>query len=273
MLFFNNYKKEIDEFMSNKFYNEYNELPLTNYNEQSLTSVIDILYKKILNEEFVIDKTGVKTVEIIASYVPLNPAQPFLDFKVKKTNKDYVRRELEWYMKQSLKVKDIPGQTPKIWNEVADKKGRINSNYGYLIFNNKNGNQYENVLKELKVNKESRRALMIYNRPEIWNDYNKNDMSDYICTTSVQYTIRNNKLYNIVTMRSNDFIFGTFSDFSWQCFVYQKLFKELIKTYPQLIVGETIWQVGSLHVYERHFDLLQKIHEEVMEGNNINPYL
>ena len=61
------------------------------------------------------------------------------DWIIREPNYDYAKREIEWYESQSLYVKDIPGDTPKIWQSCADKDGKINSNYGWCIFSNENG--------------------------------------------------------------------------------------------------------------------------------------
>lgn len=201
---------------------------------------------KLLRQDFVIDKSGVKTVEIVgAQFV----ASEELIFGA--INKDYIERELEWYKSMSLFVKDIPGKTPVIWEQVSSVNGEINSNYGWCIFHEDNFNQYDSVLAELKRNPDSRRAQMIYTRPSMQVDYNRDGMSDFMCTNTVQYLIRDNKLITIVSMRSNDAIFGYRNDYAWQKFVSDKLANDL-----NIESGDIIWNAGSLHIYERHFNLI-----------------
>ena len=48
-------------------------------------------------------------------------------------NTDYIEKEIEWYNSMSLNVNDLK-DTPKIWKEVADDSGKINSNYGCCIY-------------------------------------------------------------------------------------------------------------------------------------------
>jgi thymidylate synthase len=199
------------------------------------------------NEEFVIDKTGVKTIEMIGASFIANEDHIF-----GTPNQDYITREIEWYISKSLNVNDIRGNTPKIWQEVSDKDGFINSNYGYLIFSQENYNQFDRVVDELRSSPNSRRATMIYTRPSIWEEYNKNGMSDFICTNTVQYFIRDDKLISHVSMRSNDVVFGYNNDFAWQRYV-----SHLLCNYLNVELGKIIWNVGSLHVYERHFDLIK----------------
>lgn len=204
------------------------------------------IWNNFLNKNFVIDKTGVKTIEIIGATFLADEPVIF-----GSTDFGYVKREIEWYESQSLNVNDIPGQTPQIWKQVADINGFINSNYGYLVFSKDNFNQYENVLEELRKNRFTRRASMIYNRPSIWNEYDKNGMSDFICTYAHNYFIRNDKLHVHVLMRSSDMVFGYKNDYYWAKYVLEKLGNDL-----DIEIGDIIWTASSLHIYERHFKLI-----------------
>lgn len=198
-------------------------------------------------DEFVIDKTGVKTIEMIgAQFIADEPAI------FGKVDEDYVRRELEWYRSRSRNINDIPGGPPKIWQQVADKDGNINSNYGWCIWSGDNYEQYQHCYEELKRNPNSRRGIMIYTRPEMQWEYNIDGMSDFMCTNTVQYLIRNGELYALVNMRSNDVVYGYKNDYAWQAYVQQSLAADL-----GCEVGPIIWNVGSLHVYERHFGLVK----------------
>jgi thymidylate synthase len=195
--------------------------------------------------EFITDKTGVKTIEMIGATFEADEPTIFGD-----VNDDYIQRELDWYKSMSLYVDDIPGVTPAIWKQVADRGGKINSNYGLAIYHKDNYLQYANVLNELQFSPNSRRAVMIYTRPTMWNDYNRDGMSDFMCTNTVQYMIRDGQLVVIVQMRSNDVVFGYRNDYAWQKYVAFHMTKDLKLTKQPKI----IWHVGSLHVYERHFD-------------------
>lgn len=202
--------------------------------------------------DFVTDKNGGKVIEIIgASFI----ADEELIFG--EVNRDYVQRELDWYLSKSLYVSDIPGGAPKIWQQVACRNGRINSNYGWCIYSQENGNQFDKVTAELAKNPNSRRAVMIYTRPSMWEDYNENGRSDFMCTNSVQYILRENKINAIVQMRSNDAWAGYRNDFAWQKFVLEAVVECVNKqANAQHEVGSILWNVGSLHVYAKQFYLV-----------------
>ena len=205
----------------------------------------EYLIRELQAESFVVDKTGVKTIEMIGATFEADEPTIFGD-----VNDDYIQRELDWYKSMSLYVDDIPGVTPAIWKQVADRGGKINSNYGWAIYHKDNHLQYANVLNELTFSPNSRRAVMIYTRPTMWNDYNRDGMSDFMCTNTVQYMIRDEQLVAIVQMRSNDVVFGYRNDYAWQKYVADRMTEDLKLTQAPKI----IWHVGNLHVYERHFD-------------------
>ena len=207
----------------------------------------------LAREDFVIDKSGVKTIEMVGASFLANEDAIFGD-----VNWDYVRREIAWYDSMSKKVADIPGGAPKVWQAVASKNGEINSNYGWAIYSSENHKQYWSVMLELLANPNSRRAVMIYTRPTMHSDYCREDMSDFMCTNAVQYLIRNNDLHAVVQMRSNDVVFGYKNDRAWQHEVMGRLLDDLnSKGDNRYGMGTLTWQVGSLHVYERHFNLIQ----------------
>ena len=110
---------------------------------QTIKNIRDTFAKKYLENDFVTDKTGVKTIEILnASFL--------CDEEIIFGNQNYewINRELQWYLSESLNVNDIPPPVPLIWKQVADPQGFINSNYGYCVFSEENGNQYFHVKNE-----------------------------------------------------------------------------------------------------------------------------
>lgn len=212
-----------------------------------VNDVRSLLIEKLENNDFVIDKTGVKTVELIGQSFVADENYIFGEI-----NHDYIKRELNWYLSKSLNVYDIEKPVPKIWTQVCDKQGFINSNYGWAIFSEENGSQFEKCISHIKVDHNTRRATMIYTRPSMHKDYAKGGMSDFICTNAVNYYVRNGKLNCVVQMRSNDVVMGYKNDYAWQKYVLDLLCEK-----TQLIPGDIIWNAGSLHVYERHFNLLK----------------
>lgn len=199
------------------------------------------------SQEFTIDRTGAKTIEILGATFIADE-----DHIVRTPAYEYIERELAWYESMSLYVKDIPGKTPAIWEAVSSTEGKINSNYGWCVYTPENGYQYSHVLQELKNNPDSRRATMIYNRPSMHTDFNKNGMNDFMCTFANSFFIRNGKLISHYIMRSNDSVFGYGNDYAWAKHIQEKLANAL-----NVEVGDLIWTASNLHVYERHFKFVE----------------
>lgn len=218
---------------------------------KSINEIRNLFLQKYENQDFVIDKSGSKTIEIMGESYIVDE-----DVIFGTLNEDYAKKELQWYLSESLNVYDIP-KTPMIWRQVCDKDGYINSNYGWCIFSKENGEQYKHCLRTLRKDKDSRRAMMFYTRPSMQWEYNTNGMSDFMCTNHVQVLIRNNKLNYILSQRSCDSIYGFKNDIYWAKYVHNKLLEDLKEDYPELELGSLIHQVGSLHVYERHFNLIE----------------
>lgn len=195
-------------------------------------------------------RPDIPTLEIIGASFHANEPTIF-----GKENPEYVRKELAWYDSQSRNVNDLE-DTPAIWKQVASPDGYINSNYGYLLYSGANGSQYHNVLEALKKDFNTRQAIAIYTNPNMHVQSTDLGMHDFVCTNTVQYFIRGQQLQTVVQMRSNDAVFGYKNDYAWQREVQLRLASDLQETYPGLARGEIMWQVGSLHVYPRHFDLV-----------------
>jgi thymidylate synthase len=176
-------------------------------------------------------------------------------------NYDYIQRELQWYMSESLNVNDIPDGAPQIWQHVSDADGFINSNYGFLLYSDENHRQFDQAVEHLLQDHNSRRAVAVYTRPTIHNEWDVNGMSDFICTNAVHYLIRNGELEVVVQMRSNDAIFGYRNDYAWQRFAQGHMCQVLNSHGVPVTPGEMIWQASSLHIYERHFGLVDQFIE------------
>ena len=137
-------------------------------NEDRFMELFYLLYEKYKQNKFTIDKTGVKTLAVIDYKLSkLDPFQPFLKFNGRETPRAYVEKESKWYNSCSLSISGYVDDV-KIWQQVCDKDGFVNSNYGWCIYSKENYKQYNHALNELLNNKDSRRAVMIYTRPSMW---------------------------------------------------------------------------------------------------------
>ena len=226
------------------------------YNTQDIR---EIFINKLKNQNFRITKDGTKTVEVQAIQFIADK-----DWIVREPDYDYAKREIEWYESQSKNVYDIPGKVPAIWKQVADINGDINSNYGWMIYSKENGSQYKNCLWNLLNDPTTRQAVMIYTRPSMQQEWNKNHMHDFCCTHYVHCFLNPGdneneyKLKYVVYQRSCDSVFGYKSDVIWHRHVMNKLADELNEKMDnfKIITEPIVYHCGSLHVYERHFKFL-----------------
>lgn len=207
-------------------------------------------------------------VELLAEQIQLDPYSPYVYIdKNFQTPKKYVKAELDWYKSMDLSIIGHEGiESNPTWQSCCtkDDKKEINSNYGWCVFSDENGSQYDNCLEVLTKDKTSRNGIIMYNRPSIYKDYKRDGMHDMICTMQSQFFIRNVKkistLFMVHTMRSNDVRYGFIcSDLAWNCFVYQNMYEDLKKVYPMLEPGTIIWTSNSMHLYSRHYEDLKNL--------------
>ena len=235
------------------------------------------LYSKIEAKQFVTTGSNASQtkgqesyVELLAKQIELDPYSPYVYIdKNFQTPKKYVKAELDWYKSMDLSIIGHEGiENNLTWQSCCtkDDKREINSNYGWCVFSNENGSQYDNCLEVLTKDKTSRNGIIMYNRPSIYKDYKRNGMHDMICTMQSQFFIRDVNgvptLFMVHTMRSNDVRYGFIcSDLAWNCFVYQNMYEDLKKVYPILNPGTIIWTSNSMHLYSRHYEDLKNLIE------------
>lgn len=163
-------------------------------------------------------------------------------------DESYVQSELDWYMSKDLSIDSNERiSKTKIWNQICSDNRTVNSNYGWCIFSEENGNQFESCVKHLQHDKYTRHASMIYSRPSIHSEWNDNEhaKSDMICTVYVQVMYRYDRLQYIVHMRSNDVWFGLRNDLAWHMKILNMLSDRL-----GMKPGNIFWNADSIHIYE-----------------------
>lgn len=232
-----------------------------NVNAKALQPLYINLNENIKNNKVYQLANGDQFVEILGAEVELDPKDLYVDFNSRKTPRDYVSKELRWYLSESSNI-ELVGDV-KIWSHIADVNREVNSNYGKLVFSRDNFSQFNNVLNKLLDDEYTRQAIIIYTRPSIHYEYNSFHASDFICTNFQHFFIRDNKLNCITSMRSQDCIYGTFNDIPWFHFVIQHMFIALHdQKYANLELGYHKLIVNSFHAYKKHFKLVSNIAEE-----------
>lgn len=176
----------------------------------------------------------------------------------------YESHELPWYFSGDRKHNYI-SKYAKMWKDITNVNGTLNSNYGFLIYymlpgkplhaGEKIYTAFEWAYQNLKKDKESRRAVILYNARE----FNYLSNRDYICSQEQHFMIRNNELICIIPLRSSDAIFGLTFNMPWWSIVQQDLWLRLLQTYPDLKIGNITVNIHSAHIYEKHFKLVEEM--------------
>ena len=230
----------------------------------------DVLFKKVVNAvnnspQYICEPRGSKVKELIAPTLVLrNPRARLLNIKARKADYGFGVGEFLWYWTGKQDLKSILYYNKRSASFSDDGK-TVNSAYGYRVFNAKEYDicQWDACKKTLLQDNDSRRAMLIINVPQDNITAATVGTKDVPCTLSLQFFIRNNRLILHTHMRSNDVIWGLTYDLFSFTLLQEAMMLELNKEGQLgLELGEYIHTAGSLHLYEQHFDMAEKIVDE-----------
>jgi len=202
---------------------------------------------------------GQKTKEFIdATLVIEDPMKCILTNPHRKLSHKYLKAEFDWYLSGRRDIEMIREHS-SMWESIANPDGTVNSNYGHFVFyqqmENYGMNQFNWCVNQFIKDEDTRQAIINFNQPIHKYEGNK----DFVCTINMQFFIRDKKLQLKVNMRSCDLIYGASFDIPWFVFVHYAMFQVLKQFYPKLEMGKLIHNSASLHLYERHFKMLENI--------------
>ncbi len=180
--------------------------------------------KAMFNQGFIIEK----------------PWERIIDNEKREFNMEYAEAEWQWYLsgnRSIIKLGDIYGKIPQIWQRMANPEGEVNSNYGWQW---ERKYQLDKVVAQLKADPNTRQAaISIYDGKEI-----KNYKYDTPCTYAVQFTVIKDKLNMCVVMRSNDLWYGFCND----QYQFSKL-QEMVSKRTGYDIGTYYHFAHNLHIY------------------------
>lgn len=215
---------------------------------------------------------GTTTKEILNYNITLRSARNrIIAFPDRKTNMKYLLGEFIWYLSGDATPDGILPYS-KFWANITNSgdydgypKGTINSNYGTRLFGkseldafgDREGpfNQWAETISLLARDRDTRQAIMNIHVPSDRHADNK----DVPCTLTLHWFIRENALHLIVNMRSNDVILGFTNDVFQFTMLQECMLLDLRKYYPDLGLGLYYHNAGSMHIYDRHFEMAEKI--------------
>jgi len=230
---------------------------------------------QLMEHGLVAHPRGTTTRELLNYNITLrNPRNRIILFPDRKTSLKYLLGELCWYLSGSPNPAGILPYA-KFWDGIRNSggyatynTGDVNSNYGHRLFGHHEPSlcygdnedigmisQWEKVQTILRADPDSRQAIMNIHLPADRHPGNK----DVPCTLTLQWFIREDALHLIVNMRSNDVILGFTNDVFQFTMLQEIMAVQLREFYPNLDVGYYFHNAGSMHIYDRHFEMAGKI--------------
>jgi thymidylate synthase len=160
--------------------------------------------------------------------------------------------ELCWHLSGNTAASALAYYAPS-WSSFAAPDGEIRGScYGHRIFSRQSGEcAWDQVKGLLRRDPHSRRAVLFFNEEF---DHLSASCHDAACATTLQFLIREGVLDAVLTMRSNDVVWGM----PYDVFLFTFL-QELMAA--ELGVGLGVYHhfACSMHIYERHVALARRV--------------
>jgi thymidylate synthase len=207
----------------------------------------DMLDHVIKNGSKKNDRTGVGTISSFGYQTRFDLSNGFPLVTTKKLHLKSVIHELLWFISGDSNIDYLNKNGVSIWDEWADANGDLGKIYGVQWRSwKKNDNTYvdqlENLIDNLKNNPDSRRHII-----SAWNVGELDQMALPPCHCLFQFYVADNKLSCQLYQRSADVFLGVpFNIASYSLFVH------MIAQVLKYEVGEFIYSVGDLHLYNNH---------------------
>lgn len=241
--------------------------------ESFTEAYVGILKEVYHHPEFISSPRGMTVKEILGyQFQIINPRHRIPYVQGRDLSVHYMVAELLWYLAGNDSTEWISNYS-SFWSKISDDGRTANSAYGARIFKphermcaavNENWTQWNYVIEELKKDPDSRRAVIHIRSPQDSILANL----DVPCTLSLQFFLRNDKVHMVTSMRSSDVILGLAYDVPAFTIFQELLALQLSSELGRSIgLGTYTHLSASLHVYERHFKMVEKILNEDWKQN------
>lgn len=221
-----------------------------NFTECYLGLAQEIYY----SPDFTVSPRGLEVKEKLGVCFKIKDPRNRIPFVPKrKFSISYMIAELLWYVSGNNSTEWISYYS-SFWKKISDDGMTANSAYGARIFvpnkaiANSEFSQWDYVKEELHNDPDSRRAVIHIRVPQD----SISAKLDVPCTLALQFFIRDQKLHMITHMRSSDLILGIAYDIPAFTF-----FQELLALELGVGLGEYIHFSNSLHIYQRHYKMVE----------------
>ena len=200
-------------------------------------------------------RQGVLTKELTGVMVEIeHPCERVICHPHRNNNIFATIAETLWVLGGRNDLKFLSNYLPRAIDFSDDGK-TWRGGYGPRLrnFDGKGLDQLEEVLKVLVLDQGSRRAVISIYDP----DRDFVETKDTPCNNWLQFIVRFGKVDLHVTQRSCDVLWGFsgINTFEWSVLL------ECVAGILNVEVGKIKWFIGSAHVYDQHFDRVNKILE------------
>jgi thymidylate synthase len=192
-----------------------------------------------------------KTYERIHEQLTIDMEHPVLTVRARKLGYKFMAAEAYWIMSGDNRVETIAPYSKEIVN-YSDDGVTFFGAYGPKFTE-----QVQHVVNSLTADNDSRQAVI-----NIWRE-SPPKSKDIPCTLSLQWLVRERRLYCIATMRSSDIHKGLPYDVFNFSMLSQYVRLALKENGLVVAMGTLTMQLGSSHLYA---STVQNCHECIMDG-------
>ena len=218
-----------------------------------MQNYLDLLQHILDNGTDKTDRTGTGTRSVFGYQLRYDLAKGFPLVTTKKVHLKSIIYELLWFLKGDTNIKYLTDNGVSIWNEWADEKGNLGPVYGaqwrsWAGADGKIMDQISDVIDQIKKNPDSRRLIV-----SAWNVAEIPNMALAPCHALFQFYVADGKLSLQLYQRSADVFLGVpFNIASYA------LLLMMVAQVCDLEVGEYVHTFGDVHIYNNHFEQVQK---------------
>ena len=199
------------------------------------------------------DRTGTGTISVFGHQMRFNMDDGFPCLTTKKLHLKSIIHELLWFLQGDTNIKYLQDNGVRIWNEWADENGDLGHIYGYQWrswpdYKGGHIDQIKEIVDTIKNNPDSRRMLV-----SAWNVADIDSMKLPPCHILFQFYVADGKLSLQLYQRSADVFLGVpFNIASYA------LLTMMVAQVCGLEVGDYVHTFGDVHIYNNHFEQVQK---------------
>ena len=157
-----------------------------------------------------------------------------------------------WYKKHDSRDHSIEAYFDEYKHCTDENHLDFNSNYGLYAYSEEG---LDKCIKRLGTNQSTRQAMFCINNNEAMSDRS----IDKLCTNTVQFFIRDNKLIMIVQMRASNLLtllpYDSFMFCYWYLYVFNKLYNDY--QIKNLQVDYIYITAATIHYYDKNLDNIE----------------